>query len=255
MDADDVSLPHRLDRQVAWLDEHPEVVLLGTTAFRINSEGRFLERMVSISKAPTDVSWHLTHDVPLLIHSSILARTDIFRALGGYRAEFVHAEDYDLWLRTLERGRVMVLPEPLLLYRSNPDGIRLNRVVEATHSRAYALDCYRRRSQGKAERSREEFLQSTDLRLAEAEMFWSSACEMAMLGNVQSAAQLTQEALYRRPDHLELRLASRLLAGPFAGLAAGGYRRYRRFRGWISTLPIGPLLSRLKHAQRMNRQT
>lgn len=44
-------------------------------------------------------------------------RADLIGKLGGYRAAFRHAEDYDLWLRASRSTSIANLPEPLLLYR------------------------------------------------------------------------------------------------------------------------------------------
>ena len=51
------------------------------------------------------------------IHSTILMRTELVRACGGFRAALAGAEDYDLWLRIAERARVANLPETLVRYR------------------------------------------------------------------------------------------------------------------------------------------
>jgi hypothetical protein len=48
---------------------------------------------------------------PILCHSAVMVRTDLVRAAGGYREAYVHAEDYDLWLRLSEQTRMANLPE------------------------------------------------------------------------------------------------------------------------------------------------
>jgi hypothetical protein len=58
-----------------------------------------------------------------LIHSSIMARTELMRRLGGYRGAFEGAEDYDLWLRAAEVAELGNLPEALVSYRRHPGSV------------------------------------------------------------------------------------------------------------------------------------
>jgi len=109
MDADDVALPDRLERQVAFLDQHPDVALLGGGIVLVDEEGREFDR----ESGPADLS-----DRNGLVHGAVVMRTDVFRALGGYRLD--QAEDYDLWLRFEERAGVAALAEPVIRYRFHP---------------------------------------------------------------------------------------------------------------------------------------
>jgi len=115
LDADDVSLPARLARQIEAMRSDTSLGLLGSYAEEIDENGRALV----IRKPP------LSHESLVdaleqgnpFIHSTILVRTDLVRACGGFRAAFAGAEDYDLWLRIAERSRIGNLPETLVRYR------------------------------------------------------------------------------------------------------------------------------------------
>ncbi len=111
MDADDVALPDRLDRQLAFLDTHPDVALLGGGIILVDETGRELDR----EPAPAKPVLTERND---LVHATVAMRTEAFRELGGYR--FDQAEDYDLWLRFQERHGVAAIPEPVLRYRLHP---------------------------------------------------------------------------------------------------------------------------------------
>lgn len=250
MDADDISLPDRFLRQVEWLDRHPETTVLGTSALRIDSDDRFLENMVSAFRSSEEVGRSLAAGMCPVIHSSVLARTEVLRSMGGYRTQFPHAEDFDLWLRVLDHGRVFILPEPLLMYRSSSGSIRLTRIVEATQSHEYALDCCRRRATGLNERDRNEFLDATDLTQAEAQRFWSLALETLMLGDADSALGLSAEVLRRVPTHDGARVLHSVLTNPAPLPVASLYRQYRRTRGWVGSSPLGPYLRDFKHRSR-----
>ena len=68
------------------------------------------------------------------IHSSIMFRTAIARALGGYRSAFEAAEDYDLWLRFSENGDIATLPEVLVQYRLHGGNVTNRRAVTQVFS-------------------------------------------------------------------------------------------------------------------------
>jgi hypothetical protein len=118
MDADDVALPQRLDRQVEAFAAEPRLALLGTWATLIDPLGR----SAGLTRTPTEhhaiVRAILRNNA--FIHPSVMARNAVLRALGGYPADALHAEDYALWLRVTARHQVGNLPEPLMRYRIHP---------------------------------------------------------------------------------------------------------------------------------------
>lgn len=118
MDADDVALPGRFEAQVAYLRQHPECIGIGCRVLLIDPEGAPL--------CPFEV--HLTHEAideahlhniggAAITHPTLMARREAMMTVGGYRPEFVHAQDVDLFLRLAEVGRLANLPEILLHYR------------------------------------------------------------------------------------------------------------------------------------------
>ena len=111
MDADDVMLPDRLERQVAYLEAHPGVALLGGGIVLVDEAGREIDREPGRSQLDFLVRNELTH-------ATVMMRADAFRALGGYRLD--QSEDYDLWLRFDERYGVAALAEPVIRYRLHP---------------------------------------------------------------------------------------------------------------------------------------
>jgi glycosyltransferase involved in cell wall biosynthesis len=118
MDADDVALPQRLARQVAYLRAHSDVVCVGSAVHFIDAAGRFL-RDGHPGLDHEDIQRRaLAGDCPLN-HPSIMMRRGASQAVGGYHPEFEPAEDLDLWLRLGEVGRLTNLPEVLLKYRQH----------------------------------------------------------------------------------------------------------------------------------------
>ena len=118
MDADDIALPHRFERQVAWMQEHPEIVLAGSWVEWIDQEGDSLREFHIEQSHEAIDRLHMEKGTNSICHPAAMIRADAIHKLGGYRTEYTAAcEDYDLWLRLAEVGRVANLPEVLLKYR------------------------------------------------------------------------------------------------------------------------------------------
>jgi glycosyltransferase involved in cell wall biosynthesis len=115
MDADDVALPERFERQLARLAAEPELLVLGTATIRIDAQGRRL----SVATPPVDPPElaRVLERVNAIAHPTVVMRKAALQAVGGYRRAYLRAEDYDLWLRLAERGKLSNLAEPLLEYR------------------------------------------------------------------------------------------------------------------------------------------
>jgi glycosyltransferase involved in cell wall biosynthesis len=118
MDGDDIALPERFARQVAFLDANPDIGVLGTGCTCIDEDGRPSVYKFDNVTTPEDVVEDLKNGPPLC-HPSVVMRRDAVRAVGGYHRAYRHCEDYDLWLRLSENVRMANLPERLLLYRQS----------------------------------------------------------------------------------------------------------------------------------------
>jgi glycosyltransferase involved in cell wall biosynthesis len=120
MDADDVSLPDRLARQVDALVRDPALVCVGG-AFEVIDEKR---RVVNRVRPPGDhagiVAAALNGRSPIC-GSNAMFRRDVALALGGYDEQACLVEDLDLWLRLAERGRLANLPEVISRVRFHGD--------------------------------------------------------------------------------------------------------------------------------------
>jgi len=114
-DHDDLSLPERLACQVAYLDAHPKVVLLGTGT-RVLENGVISDYVPPITQ-PHVMHWAL-YTRSRLVHSSICLRVGTLRKHQiRYRPEFRYAEDFELFHRCAQVGQVVSLPRRLAIYR------------------------------------------------------------------------------------------------------------------------------------------
>ena len=116
IDADDLCRPQRLERQVSFLDDNSDHVLVGASYDAIDEQGRLLWSKIT-TYDDVQVRWIARFRVPLG-HSGAT-----FRRLGPsgqpwqYDERFEAAEDYDLWQRMMQCGRAAVLPDLLFAYR------------------------------------------------------------------------------------------------------------------------------------------
>lgn len=125
LDADDLALPERLERQLAFLASHPEVGLLGTAAREVDVSGR----EVRVLRPPTDdsaIRRALIRRNPF-VHSSVVMRRALVDASGGYDPTFEVAQDYDLWMRMSRLTRLANLAEPLVVRRLIPGRVSAER--------------------------------------------------------------------------------------------------------------------------------
>ena len=114
MDADDISLPQRLEKQVQYLDAHPEVAVLGTDVETFDENG------------PLHTGWSATDPKQMkvdllfscgLAHPSVMMCRNVVTELGGYDSAFEGLEDYHLWFRVSQEHGVTTLPDLLFRYR------------------------------------------------------------------------------------------------------------------------------------------
>jgi glycosyltransferase involved in cell wall biosynthesis len=123
IDADDLAMPDRLERQVAYMRDHPECVCVGSWVVFIDPKGRPISLgHVNPDDDATLQDEALSGSCPLC-HPSVMMRTDAVRAVGGYREGYVVAHDIDLFLRLGERGPLGNIQEPLQKYRLHAQSV------------------------------------------------------------------------------------------------------------------------------------
>ena len=120
-DADDVSLPTRLEKEVLFLDQHKDVYLLGSAFQVINKKGEMLTT-VPVLTGNSEIQPALLQ-ANQFCHGTIMFRKSIATSVGLYRPEFATAQDYDFWLRISERYAVANISEPLYQWRLTTNSI------------------------------------------------------------------------------------------------------------------------------------
>jgi len=135
LDADDLSRPQRLERQLAYLQENPRVVAVGSWCDVIDENGALVDVFQPASD-PSGVRETLVWENPLA-HSAVMYRRQAALAVGGYPADIAFAQDFALWQAFAGQGDLANLPEWLTVLRRHQASMTLQplhsltRVVEA----------------------------------------------------------------------------------------------------------------------------
>src|SRR5690606_37457344 len=129
MDADYVALPERFALQVAALHEDPSLVLVGGQIELIDAAGRRIGPLGQPLTHREIDGYHLRGHTSVC-HPMAMFRREAVEQVGGYREEYMCAEDLDLWLRLAEVGRLRNLPQNVLQYRVHDASVSSQRQAE-----------------------------------------------------------------------------------------------------------------------------
>ncbi|MGV3004502.1 glycosyltransferase [Aerococcus urinaeequi] len=114
MDTDDISLPNRLQKQVDYLEDHPEVGVLGTSAIFFGQRKRIKKVINSHEKIKTSLLFQNQ-----MLHPSVMMRKNLFNNSEAYDISFTTSQDYELWSRLIWETKFHNLPDILLKYRTH----------------------------------------------------------------------------------------------------------------------------------------
>ncbi len=142
IDADDMWLPDKTEKQVAFLEEHPEYGACFTHADIIDENNNIindlypnLKSVFSMHNLPQEEMFaYFIDNANHFCHCAMVARTDIVKNAGNYDITKLYLNDYDLWLKVLCLTPIYVIPEPLTLCRRHNDN---NSVMNPTKDAAH----------------------------------------------------------------------------------------------------------------------
>ncbi|NVJ91767.1 MAG: glycosyltransferase [Methylocystaceae bacterium] len=121
-DADDISCPQRLEKQVSWMKSHQETVLLaGWCKFIDLNDNEIGTYQPPINRS--DILNSMTHCNPIS-HSSVLFRKEA--AKRGYPEDFIYAQDFALWLSMQKEGEIDMLEDFIVKIRQHPEAVSNN---------------------------------------------------------------------------------------------------------------------------------
>lgn len=199
IDSDDVALPERFAKQVEYMEQHPDCVVLGSRMLLIDSDGDPIREMVDLF-THEQIDNHLLEGIAQIYHATVLMRREAVENVGGYRDAYRAAEDVDLFLRLAECGHLVNLPDVLTKYRQHltSQGYA-NRQLQIRSADAAANSARLRRSLPSLERNTADAIyQATTADHYRKWSWWALGG-----GNVSTARKYAIAAVQQQPLSLE----------------------------------------------------
>ena len=145
MDSDDISLPQRFEKQIEFLDKNQDVVCIGTLSVFLNSQGKIINHQPLYKK---NIVNELLLKDNAFTHGSAMFRKKETLKIGKYREYFIYAQDFDLWLRMSEIGKIDVINEHLYMHRITEGNISIIKSRYQSRYAEIARKLYRARRKG-----------------------------------------------------------------------------------------------------------
>jgi glycosyltransferase involved in cell wall biosynthesis len=133
LDNGDLCKPSRLRIQRDYLDDHPEIALVGSYVEWMTAPDAVAFRMEYPTEHDDIVRW--MHRISCLSHPTVMFRTEIVAQVGDYPVEYPAAEDYEYFWRIAHRFQVANIPSVLVQTQLDPAGISLSRRKQQLRSR------------------------------------------------------------------------------------------------------------------------
>jgi glycosyltransferase involved in cell wall biosynthesis len=214
MDSDDICMPDRFARQMQYLNENPDCVAVGSRILLIDSEDMPITIMGNKFTHEEIDSTNIAGVDASLFHPAVTFRKFAVEQAGGYRPEYPSAEDFDLFLRLAEIGRLANLPEVLLKYRQHLSSIGYRQGNQQADSARRAIQdaCRRRGLDCPVLEARRQT--APDQRNEPADAYIKWAWWALKAGYLPTARKYTWMAMMKRPFSMEAwRLCACVLRG------------------------------------------
>ncbi len=209
MDGDDISMPDRFEKQIAFLDAHPDHGLVGGQFMLIDPDGRWL-RGLERPSGHDALQAELLKGMGAIFHPTMMYRRQLVLDVGGYSEEYRHAEDVDFLLRISEVTKIANLNTRVLFYRLHFGSVGLTRRREQLLA-AYRAVVAAAERRGLIPPPRPEV---SDPNTTRADVYSRWGWWALQGGQLRTARLYAAKALLRRPLDLKtLRLAACALRG------------------------------------------
>lgn len=143
MDADDISEKNRLESELKFIRE-TGYDLVSANKINIDEKDNILSVDLPITRNPNKVLQFSN----IIIHPLVFAKTEVLRKMEGYR-NLVNSEDFDLWLRMIDKGyKLGILNEYLLKYRIRSNSASVERQLEQFYINKYIIKLKKERKKG-----------------------------------------------------------------------------------------------------------
>lgn len=160
LDPDDVMFPNRLQEQVEFLDQYPEVSIVSCLCNYVDRNNRILGTNYTDILTIEDCHRYLRENkIIFCLHSGATMYREAFLKVGGYKEEVFYTQDLDLWNRMAETGyNLVVTPKILVNYRIHGGSIMSTKYLKIPYEYYWIVDSTYKRRKGKEELDYETFL-------------------------------------------------------------------------------------------------
>jgi glycosyltransferase involved in cell wall biosynthesis len=120
LDSDDLFMPEKLAKCVAFLDQNPDYGMVYTDLFLVDEKGNILESWFQSKKefSQGNIYRNLLKECFIIPTSSVI-RTEVFKKIGYFDPEIYFCNDYDLWIRISRHFKIGLIKEPLVKWRQH----------------------------------------------------------------------------------------------------------------------------------------
>lgn len=127
LDDDDLWVSNKLEKQLAYFETNPTIGLVYSDGFFFNEKGVLPDKWTSVYPPPQ--IWHFLtlFERNVILVSTVVVRRECLDKVGLFDETLRSCEDYDLWLRIIEKFSIYFLNEPLGFYRQSPNSLQSNR--------------------------------------------------------------------------------------------------------------------------------
>ena len=170
MDSDDIAAPDRFQKQIDFLETHPKYVAVGSNTILIDIDGDPIGNIL-LPENHNAIDLAQINGKGMIVHPTVMIRKLALEKINNYHPEFESGEDFDLFLRLAEVGKLANLPQKLLQYRLHFNNVTTTRKIKCQRAKQAALkEAYQRRKINKA--VPKIAINSQTNHLAENHFFW-----------------------------------------------------------------------------------
>jgi glycosyltransferase involved in cell wall biosynthesis len=176
MDADDIMMPSRLQKQYDFLKSHPEISMVSSNVLMIGEKNQSLgiQKNVEDLKAADDTKRYVMQNkVITFAHTASTFRKDHVIKVGGYDGQYWPSDDIELFNRLAENNMgVVLMPEVLMKYRIHGSSVMTSRYFYMIKKLDWVIDCIMKRRAGEVTLTLAQFLKSLDERPIVTRINW-----------------------------------------------------------------------------------
>jgi len=236
IDADDVALPNRLERQLDFLRKNPDVQVTSCFGYYIDQNDVIVGNITHDLTTREAFRRYVERQLAIgILHPGALISRDLLLRVRGYRGAFDPANDIDLWGRLVDAGAlILVQPEPLMKYRVHDGSISAHSFRRNRLKYQWARDCMRSRRRAEVEPAWDEYVASR-----ESASFWKKLNRWRRASARQLYRQSGQHFISRRVLQACCGISLAIVLQPsyairrFLTQRLGGNR-------WNTRPPVGP---------------